>query len=138
MRASVVAATALPAHASMSNPNSQSTEPPAGSVLTTGSGPGGVAITATASTGKVTLTINPPTSVITARTQFQVCERFEDTKATPSAKFVRVVSLMAPSADTSLSGSYSLVLGRAKATYEYQLRWDGGHTAWVSATVTAA
>lgn len=134
----IVASMSLPAHAQMSNPNSQSTEPPEGDELEQGSGTDGVAIRASASGSSVTLLITPPKSVVTERTQFQVYERFDDSKASPPAKFVRVVALMTPSADMGFSGTYSLQLTREPADYEYQLRWTGGYTAWVALQVKAS
>jgi hypothetical protein len=134
----IVASMALPAHAALSSASSQPQNSPAGSTTTPGSGANGVAIVPTVSGETVTLTITPPASVITARTQFQVCERFDDTKATPTAKFVRVVSLMTPSGDATLSGSFKLELTRPKGDYEYQLRWSDGNTAWVQVTVNAS
>lgn len=129
----IVASLSLPAHASMSNPNSEPLDPPASDKMVDD-----VGITVALAGTKVTLTVAPPKSVISARTQFQVYERFDDTKASPPAKFVRVVALMTPSADEAFSGSYTVELTREPADYEYQLRWPGFYTKWVPAKVKAS
>ncbi len=134
----IVASMSLPAHAAMSSSASQPANPPSGDKAEEGSGPEGVAISAAVSGTKVTLTITPPATVISARTQFQVYERFDDRKASPPTPFVRVVALMTPSADKALSGSYSVELTREPADYEYQLRWTGGYTKWVAVKVKAS
>jgi hypothetical protein len=133
--APVLASMALPAHAQMSSPNSEPPEPPEDEPEAAGTGPNDAAIVATVEDSTVTLTVWPPAALISNRTQYQVYERLDDTKASPVTKFVRVVGLMTPSADATLSGSVSFELSRAAGRYEYQLRWPGGHTAWVEVTV---
>jgi hypothetical protein len=133
----IVASMSLPAHAAMSSPISQDKNPE-GSKDEPGTGPDGAAIVSAVSSGKVTLTVLPPTSVISGRTQFQVVEELDVTTSSPPEKFVRVVALMTPSADSALSGSFTVDLTRSNGTYRYQLRWSGGHTAWVSVNVKAS
>jgi hypothetical protein len=135
--APIVASMSLPAHAAMSSPYSQDAKPE-GDRDEPGTGPDGAAIVGAVSGGKVTLTILPPSSVITGRTQFQVVEELALNQASPPQTFVRVVALMTPSADSSLSGSFTVDLTRSNGTYRYQLRWAGGHTAWVSVNVKAS
>jgi hypothetical protein len=129
----ILASMALPAHAAMSSSVSQAQEPAQDSSATPGSGAGGVAIVATVVSGKVKLVITPPAALISARTQYQVYESLTPSGA--SEPFVRIVGLMTPSADSTLSGSVTLELERSAGAYKYQLRWDGGHTAWVSVNV---
>jgi hypothetical protein len=133
----IVASMSLPAHAAMSSPISQD-EVPEGSSDTAGTGPDSAAIVPAVSGGKVTLSIYPPAPVLSGRTQFQVVEELNVTTSSPPEKFIRVVALMTPSADQGLSGSFTVDLTRSNGTYRYQLRWSGGHTAWVSVNVKAS
>jgi len=133
----IVASMALPAHAEMSNSNSQG-EAPSGDKVETGTGENGAVFSAVIASGKITLTITPPSSVISGRKQFQVYERLDDTKASPPTPFVRVVALMTPSADPAFSGSFVVELTRPPARYEYQLRWVGGHTDYKAFEVKAS
>ena len=145
--APIIAAMELPAHAGLSQPvcAGASDEPPGGSVLQSGDF---VKATIDGTTHVVEVTVPP--SLVANRTPYQVYER-ETTSyplgtdeknvggSTGNRKGTCVARLVVPSSAPDLSGKVSFKLeNRTSNTYEYQLRWQGGHTAWVKATKTGA